>query len=89
MTDAVTLGEDQAFQPVPNAVFSLDSVLRKERYDLWRESISCIFEVDGDRESRSSDTFKAEIDATMFGPIMLARTQTMQQDWRRSASVRC
>ncbi|WP_420405774.1 helix-turn-helix domain-containing protein [Nisaea sp.] len=88
MSDAVTLGGDAAaVQPVPNAVFSVDSVLGKERYDLWRESISCIFEVDGDRESRRSEAFKAEIDATMFGPIMLARTQTLQQDWRRSASV--
>ena len=72
--------------PVPHAVFSLDGVDDRERFDLWRESISCIFEVEADREVRDR-TFNATVDANMFGPVMLARTQTLRQDWIRTPGV--
>ncbi len=72
--------------PVPHAVFSLNGVGDRERYDLWRESISCIFEVEADREVRGED-FHAEIDAHMFGSIMLARTESRGQQWTRSPSI--
>ena len=72
--------------PVPNAVFTLDGVDGSERYDLWRESISCIFEVEAEKEVRTN-AFNAEIDANMFGPVMLARTQTQRQYWTRSPSI--
>lgn len=68
---------------VPHAHFKLDGVPEKERFDLWRESISCVFEVEADKEVRS-DNFHAEIDANMFGSVMLARTRTLQQRWERS-----
>lgn len=75
------------FQSVPNSVFSLDCVKEAERYDLWKESISCLFEVDSDRETRTSGKFEAHVDASMFGPIMLTRAQTLRQDWHRSPSI--
>lgn len=74
------------FDPVPHAVFSLDGVSTGERYELWRESISCIFDVEADREVRS-ERFNAVLDANMFGSVMLARTQTQRQTWTRSPSI--
>ncbi|MEP3114795.1 AraC family transcriptional regulator [Nisaea sp.] len=87
MATNVAMDKKPARQTVPNAIFSLDVVKEKERYDLWRESIACIFEVDGDRALRRTSDFKAHVDANMFGPIMLARTWTQQQDWKRSPSI--
>ncbi len=72
--------------PVPHAVFNLDDVAGAQKYDLWRESISCIFEVEARPDIRDSG-FNAEIDANMFGPLMLARTQTLKQRWTRSPSI--
>lgn len=74
---------DQGDSAVPHAVFRLDGVPERERFDLWRDSISCIFEVEAARETRDGD-FAAEIDANMFGQIMLARTQTLEQRWART-----
>jgi len=70
-------------EPIPHAHFKLDGVQAKERFDLWRESIACVFEVEAEQEVRSGD-FDAEIDANMFGSIMLARTRTLRQRWERS-----
>ena len=72
--------------PVPNAVFSLQEVQAKERYDLWRDSISCIFEADTNKDVRD-ESFVAQVDAHMFGSVMLARTETLEHDWQRTPSV--
>jgi AraC-like DNA-binding protein len=69
--------------PVPHAVFRVDGVPTHERFDLWRESIACVFEVEANKTVRSNG-FQAEIDANMFGSVMLARTQTLEQRWERS-----
>lgn len=71
-----------AAEPVPHAVFSLNGVRERDRYALWRESISCVFEVDAPPEIRGGD-FEARVDANMFGPVMLARTETLRQNWKR------
>ncbi len=71
---------------VPHARFSVDSVLERDRFDVWRDSISCIFEVEASSDVRNTD-FHAEIDANMFGPIMLARTETTAQRWSRTPSL--
>lgn len=72
--------------PVPHAIFRLDGVPKHERYELWRDSISCVFEVEATRDVRDDD-FEAEIDADMFGQIMLARTQTLEQRWHRTPGL--
>jgi AraC-like DNA-binding protein len=87
MTQIVdTLIADGAEDPIPSAVFSLDTVAARERYDLWRDSISCIFQADVDRDVRS-DGFFAEVDANMFGPLMLARTKSREHLWQRTPSI--
>lgn len=83
MTDDTVTAALPADDPVPHAHFKLDGVPEKERFELWRESIACVFEVEAEREVRSGN-FHAEIDANMFGSIMLARTRTLQQRWERS-----
>lgn len=75
-----------AAAPVPHAVFSTAALDGGDAFAFWRDSISCIFEVEADADVRR-DRFHAEIDANMFGPIMLARTQTRAQDWDRTARL--
>ena len=77
---------DVQCDPVPHAVFTVDELKGSEKYDLWRESISCIFEVDTSKDVRSN-RFSAKVDANMFGPLMLARTTTEKHDWHRSPSI--
>lgn len=71
---------------VPHAVFSLEGVAGHERYDVWQDSISCIFEVDSHKDIRD-EQFNASVDANMFGPVMLARTQTLRQEWKRTPGI--
>lgn len=81
-TDNAPLPGAVARRPVPRAVFSLEEVPPRERYGLWRESISCIFDVDAEASTRR-DGFTASVDVHMFGPVMLARTSTLAQRWSR------
>ncbi|UUX51310.1 helix-turn-helix domain-containing protein [Nisaea acidiphila] len=67
-------------------MFEVSGVPENERFDIWRESISCIFEVEAPRDVRK-ENFEASVDANMFGSVMLARTQTRRQDWIRSPSL--
>lgn len=69
---------------IPSSRFTVEPLRPKERYEVWRESIACIFDVEGDRDIRRGDRFRARIDAHMIGPVMLARTTSLQQDWKRS-----
>ncbi|MRH77588.1 helix-turn-helix domain-containing protein [Spiribacter sp. C176] len=73
-------------QALPHTRFQVDEVPNKERYDVWHESISCIFEVNAARERREKDFF-AQVDAHMLGPLMLARAATTAHDWQRNESV--
>lgn len=73
-------------QRVPNTVFDLDMVARPERYEVWRDSISCIFQADADRDARGGD-FHAFVDANMFGPLMLARTESHEHLWHRTSAI--
>ncbi|MEQ8816402.1 MAG: helix-turn-helix domain-containing protein [Thalassobaculum sp.] len=78
--------DNPAEASVPRAVFSVNDIPARERYEVWKESISCIFDVDADVETRREDFFAA-VDASMFGPIMLARSTSRGQRWRRSSST--
>lgn len=71
---------------VPRTVFTVADLPERERYEAWKQSIACIFDVDADPETRDGDFFAA-IDASMYGPIMLARTTSRAQRWERSAST--
>ncbi len=68
------------------AVFSVEDLPATERFDAWRESIACIFDVELLDPARGRP-FLAEVDAAMFGNLMLARTTTRAQEWRRTPLV--
>ncbi|OSQ37364.1 hypothetical protein TMES_14160 [Thalassospira mesophila] len=53
------------------------------RYDVWRESISCIFNVDTSKDLRDPRRFNAVIKALRVGNLMLAETTTVAQTWQR------
>ncbi|WP_028467131.1 hypothetical protein [Nisaea denitrificans] len=80
------LANADAASSVPHAVFNVAETREKERYDLWQSSISCIFEVEAHRQEQRDD-FQAEVDASMFGPLMLARTKSQNQKWSRSPAL--
>jgi len=82
MTESLVSPEDEP-GTVPRSNFSLNGFKGREKFAVWRESISCIFEVEADKEVQN-DNFHAELDAHMFGPVMLARTHTISQRWDRS-----
>lgn len=71
---------------VPHSVFSLDAVPVAERFDVWRESIACLFEVDVPKERRT-EGFRAELDAHVIGDLAMARTHTQAQEWARSSAT--
>ena len=83
--DSAPSGSD-AHKPVPRSLFTVESVPARHRYEVWRESISCIFDVDADRPTRGPD-FAASVDAHMFGQLLLGRTRTASQSWTRSAAT--
>lgn len=65
--------------------FSVDHLPQQQRFSVWRESIACIFEVERPvHRSSEPDEFHATIDAHMIGSLMLARTVTRAQIWKRS-----
>nr|WP_304363719.1 AraC family transcriptional regulator [Jiella sp. LLJ827] len=70
----------------PHSVFSVQAVSPRERFAFWKESIACVFDVEADPDVRGHD-FSAELEATLLGDMMLARTTTLGQSWRRSAST--
>ncbi len=67
-------------------MFTVADVPDRERYEVWKDSIACIFDVDADAETRREDFFAA-VDASMYGPIMLARTTSRGQRWERSPAT--
>jgi AraC-like DNA-binding protein len=88
-TDSQVTGAQSTGAPapgVPHAVFSVDGVGPRERYDIWHDSIACIFDVDARPDVRKDD-FNAKVDAHMLGPLMLARTSTRNQVWQRTSEV--
>lgn len=71
---------------VPHSVFSLEAVAPSERFDLWRDSINCVFEVDAPKERRKAG-FEAEVDAHLVGDLAVVRTRTLAQSWARSPEL--
>lgn len=70
-------------QVIEKSVFDTGSIEERLRYDVWRESISCIFSVDAPKELRDPRRFNAVIRALRVGNLMLAETATVAQCWKR------
>lgn len=71
---------------IPQSLFTVDHLSEHERYDFWRDSISCVFDVECDRDLRQKN-FNARVEAQICGQLMLAATTTLKQNWERSSST--
>lgn len=68
---------------VAHSLFCVNDYAPGERYDVWKESIASIFDVEAEKDVAAH--FQAILEAYLIGPLMLARTETRQQRWTRSA----
>jgi AraC-like DNA-binding protein len=70
---------------IPSTHFCVSAVPEKDRYDFWRESISCIFQVEPSKETLNT-SFNASVDAYMCGQLFFARTNSKEQAFNRRSS---
>ncbi|WP_082049566.1 helix-turn-helix domain-containing protein [Thalassospira sp. HJ] len=66
--------------------FTVNDLPMSVRYDIWKSSIDCIFDVETVPDIRKND-FHATLDADLMGSMMLARTISKHQFWKRSPSA--
>lgn len=68
---------------VPCCYFSVRDHRPGERFEVWRDSISSIFDVEAEKEVIAD--FDASIVAHLVGPLLFARTETRRQSWSRTS----
>jgi AraC-like DNA-binding protein len=68
---------------IPRTTFSTDLVTADSRYDIFRDSISVLFDIEA-HDKKNLDKFEAHLDAFMFDQIMLARTKSNAAQYVRS-----
>ena len=66
--------------------FSVEDLPAEDRWELWRDSVNCIFRVDADEETRSED-FQGSVDARLFTSLMVCNTSSRPQTWVRDNSL--
>ena len=66
--------------------FTVNDLPMSVRYDIWKSSIDCIFDVETVPDIRKNQ-FHATLDADLMGSMMLARTVSKHQFWSRSESA--
>ncbi len=71
---------------IPQSFFTVDHIPQHERFEVWRDSIACVFDVECDRDKRLNQ-FGAQVEAQICGQLMLASTTTLEQSWERSSST--
>lgn len=69
-----------------HTVFTVNDLPMSVRYDIWKSSIDCIFDVETAPDICKND-FHATLDADLMGSMMLARTVSKHQFWSRSESA--
>ena len=69
---------------VPHTQFSTDPVPPADRFDVWRDSVSVLFEVNQHKDLRTQP-FEAQLEAFMLDQIMLVRTQSKEASYHRLA----
>ncbi|MCJ9430063.1 helix-turn-helix domain-containing protein [Kordiimonas marina] len=62
--------------------FSTQALDPKHKYDAWEDSISAIFEVNP-TENTLAQSFEADVESYMIGPLMFARCRTNGQAFAR------
>ncbi|WP_025030374.1 hypothetical protein [Nitratireductor aquibiodomus] len=72
---------------LPHSMFSVNVLPQAEKFAMWRESISTVFQVDADKQTRNHSSFHASLSAFMHGSQMLVRTSSVSQSWERSDAL--
>jgi AraC-like DNA-binding protein len=70
-------------QPAPTTRFSVTDLPVGDRYPVWKESISVVFDVDWS-PLEAANGFEAEVVVAHLGQILLARTTSLAQCFDRS-----
>lgn len=68
---------------IPQTTFSTDFVPEQDRYDLFKDSISVLFDIEA-HDKKNLNQFEAQINAFMFDQIMLARARSNAAHYIRS-----
>ena len=69
--------------PIPRTTFSTDQIPARDRFDIYRDSVSVIFDAEA-HDKKNVPQFEAHLDSFMFGQIMLARHRTSAAKYIRS-----
>lgn len=67
---------------VPHTQFTTDSVPKQHRFDVYRDSMSVLFQVDRERQLREQD-FEAHLEIFMFDQVMLMHAQSDEASYQR------
>lgn len=67
---------------IPRTVFSTEPIAENDRFDLFRDSMSVIFDVELDKK-HAPRSFTAEVEAFMFDQVMLAKTESIAAGYNR------
>lgn len=73
-------------QTVERSFFTLDGVARKDRFDVWKDSISCIYDVDAPRDIRNED-FAANLTSWRHQDMLMIQAQSRSQRFVRSSQM--
>ena len=68
---------------VPHSLFSTAHLEPEERYAVWKESISVIFDVERKQDELATE-FEARLQAYLFEDLILAKTNSSAAHYRRS-----
>ncbi|MCC9622492.1 AraC family transcriptional regulator [Thalassospira sp. MA62] len=63
--------------------FSLEELPKAERFDVWKESINCIYSVDTDRRTRS-EGFRADLNSWRHNDMMAVEAKSGSQTFSRT-----
>jgi len=78
------MASDQGDENPNSSVFSVNDLPEKDRYEVWKESISCLFDVDAPKEVRD-EKFEAVLDAQLLDTLMIATTSSKPQLFDRTS----
>ena len=70
---------------IARTFFSTDAIESQERFDLWRESIAVLFQIDLPDKQKSSKNFFASLEAYMLAELMVVRTNSSAAHYDRLA----
>ncbi len=68
---------------IPRTHFTTDGISPKDRFDVFRDSMSVIFDVELEK-TRDPQPFKAEVEAYMLDQLMIARTSSIKASYIRN-----